>query len=83
MSEELPENLAEVGNIHISIVMGESGLGTTFTVDSISREAAIGHLTIVLDRLRQAAAWTWNDPDHYCPNCDGDLDDEDLDDDGL
>lgn len=77
MSDQMPDNLAEVGNIHISVVMGEEGLATAFTIDNVSREAAIGHLTIVLDRLRQGASLTWHsDEGPQCPYCGTDFDEE-------
>lgn len=70
---DLADTHAEVGSIKISVVMGEEGLATMFSFEGMSREAAIGHLTIVADRLRAAAASGWADDDLFqdfeCPHC--------------
>ena len=49
----LPENLAEVGSIHISVLLEEDGTSTAFVISDLSNTEAIGHLTVALDRLRK------------------------------
>lgn len=87
MSDLVEDNTAEIGSVKISVVMGEEGLGTIFSIDNLSRESAIGHIIVVLDRLREVASFSWanDDCDHECPHCGGDLhsDPEEDDDGGL
>lgn len=87
MSDLVEDNTAEIGSIKISIVMGEEGLGTVFSIDGISRESAIGHIIVVLDRLREVASFSWADDDDKnceCPHCGADIhSDPDEDDDGV
>lgn len=76
----LPDNVTEVGNIHISVVLAEDGPHTAFSFDGVSPEAAIGHLTVVIDRFRAMAADGWGDDfecDCDCPNCHDPEDDDD------
>lgn len=57
--DALPESLIETGSINISLVMGREGQGTSYTYEGVSLDAAIGHLTVVLDRMRAEAAKQW------------------------
>ena len=70
----LPENLAEVGSIHISVLLEEDGTSTAFVISDLSNTEAIGHLTVALDRLRNDVVSKWSnneEPDEEleCPNC--------------
>ena len=65
-SNDLPDDLIQTGAIHIYVVMGSAGTGTSFTYeDTMSLESAIGHVTVVLDRLKEEAAAKWD----HCPGC--------------
>lgn len=57
--DALPTELIETGSIHISLVMGREGHGTSYTYQGVSLDSAIGHLTVVLDRMRAEAATEW------------------------
>lgn len=71
----LPDSLTEIGSIHISLVMGSEGLGTTYEYEGVSIEAAIGHTMVVLDRLRDEASSQWG----TCPGCGESYDEDDED----
>ena len=71
----VPENLAEVGSIHISVLLEEDGTSTAFVISDLSNTEAIGHLTVALDRLRNDVVAKWHNDDDgpdeelECPNC--------------
>src|SRR5687767_6267058 len=46
------ENVAEVASVHISVNMGEGGTGTSYELDGLSPESAIGYLMTVSDQIR-------------------------------
>lgn len=60
MSTALPDNVAEVASVHISVGMGEDGTGCAYEYDGLSPEAAIGYLTTVVDQLRQEVRDRWD-----------------------
>lgn len=61
--DALPTELIETGSIHISVVMGADGMGTSYSYAGVGLDAAIGHLTVVLDRMRAEAAQQWGGDD--------------------
>lgn len=85
MSELIPDNSAEVGSVKISVILTDDGLSTVYTVDGLAREAALGHMLLVMDRMRQAAAASWEPPFCECPHCGEDINDDtdEDDDDGI
>lgn len=78
----LPEDVAVTGTIQIAITLGAGGTGLSYGFDGITTEAAIGYLTVILDRLRQERSLQWD----HCPGCgqpwaEHDFDDDEEDDD--
>lgn len=55
----LPDDVTEVGSIHISIGMGKNGTGASFVTEGIAAEAAIGYLIAVTDQLREQVRDRW------------------------
>lgn len=83
----LPDNVTEVGAVNISIYMGEEGVSFAYGYDGVAREAAIGYLQCVMDRLRDEARMDWGDYEDggiclgpECPECGFTLDDPDDED---
>lgn len=73
--EGLPEDVTEIGNISISLFIGEDGVSFAYGYEGVAREAAIGYLTVVLDRVRDEVALDWGEEDDHpclgpeCPSC--------------
>lgn len=71
----LPDNLTETGRITVRTMLGSEGTGTAFESEGVSTEAAIGYLTVVIDRLRDQAAANWDQDTEpiiielECPHC--------------
>lgn len=79
----LPPNASQVGSIEIVLYLDEDGIGTAFGYEGISKEAALGHMLVVMDRIRKEREYEWA----TCPDCKRpwaehfDSDDEDEEDD--
>lgn len=54
-----------MGEVTIVTYMSGDGIGTAYGVEGMSKEEAIGRLTIVLDRLREEVKLEWD----TCPAC--------------
>lgn len=72
------EDLTVVGSVTISVILKSDGTRTHFQLDGLSPEAAIGHITVVSDRLREIVASGWDTDlfdfelhihDIDCPHC--------------
>lgn len=55
----------KVGEFNIELYLSEHGVITSFGYDGMTKEAAIGHLQVVLDRLRKERESEWD----TCPCC--------------
>lgn len=55
----------EVSSVHIGVFVTEEGLSLGYNYDGMSLEAAIGHMVVVLDRMKEEAASKWA----TCPGC--------------
>lgn len=60
MTTTLPDDVVEVGSVHIAVGMGEDGTGCAYEYDGLSPEAAIGYVTTVLDQLREEVRGRWD-----------------------
>lgn len=65
MSLELDPQTTVVGRIEIVLYLDDDGVGTTYSVDGIANEAALGYLMIVSDRIREERKYEWD----TCPDC--------------
>lgn len=80
----LPDDVAEVASIHISVGMGEHGMGCSYNYEGLEPEAAMGYVMSVYDQLREEVLRRWAvakgeeweiEPIHLtCPHCDEDID---------
>ena len=62
----LPNGAIVVGNIEIALYLSDEGdVRTAYGFDGVSEEAAVGHLTVVLDRIREERLLSWD----TCPSC--------------
>lgn len=74
---QIPENAVEIGNVHVSVVLDERSTPyTTFEVEGLSYEQALGHLIAVQDRLRELVSYQWDESlfsmqliEADCPHC--------------
>jgi hypothetical protein len=82
-----PPDTAVIGSIVIDVVLAEEGgIGISYGLDSVSKEAAIGYLMATTDRIRDEIRCMWD----TCPGCgklweecgeeDEDFDEDDDDD---
>lgn len=73
----VPEDSPEIGFIRISTRLAEGErVGTHVEFEGVSAEQAIGHLTLVLDRMKEEASYSWNAEAEFsltidmdCPEC--------------
>lgn len=73
--DNLPEDWTEVGRIEIVIGLSPEGTGTAYDIDGIDAAAAIGHMMIALDAMREDQKSIWARPPGGFP-LDGDYDEE-------
>lgn len=76
---DLPTGVTVVGSLEVVLYMSEEGLGVAHGYEGMGKEAAIGYLTVVSDRLREEVRLQWD----RCPGCGERWDDHfDQEDDG-
>jgi hypothetical protein len=77
----LPPEATTVGSIEILLYLDNDGIGTAYGFEGVAPEAALGYMTIVMDRIREERSFQWD----TCPGCGepmashGDQDEEDDD----
>lgn len=55
-----------MGHINVATYLRDGGaLGVAYDIDGMSKEEAIGRLTVILDRLREEVKYEWP----TCPEC--------------
>lgn len=74
--KDLPEDVTEIGAISISLFMGSDGIDYGYGMEGLSKEAALGYLQAVADRIRADCSMDWSEGDEEflcigpeCPNC--------------
>jgi hypothetical protein len=65
MQLDIDPDLAVVGTVQIALSMGEDSLDVVYGFDGMSLDAAIGYMTVVLDRMREERKYEWA----TCPGC--------------
>jgi len=58
---QIPDDAPQIGSIDIALWLNEHGVGISYELDGVSQEAAIGYLTVVVDRLRRACQDDWEE----------------------
>lgn len=61
MALEIDESILVVGQIEIALIIDKSGdTGKVYGFEGMSVDEAIGHMTVVLDRLREERSYQWD-----------------------
>lgn len=71
--DELPDDVTALGTITVTLYMNDVGTSFGYLLDGMSREAALGYLIAVSDRIRDDIKYDWSDSgeEHGClgPEC--------------
>lgn len=60
-----PPNASQIGSIEIGLFLSDDGISTAYGFEGMTKEAAIGYLVVVGDRMREERGLEWD----TCPGC--------------
>lgn len=55
----------KIAEINIELYLSGAGVSTAYGYEGLTLDAAIGHITVVLDRMREERKLQWD----TCPGC--------------
>lgn len=55
----------KIGSINVGLYLSEGGIDVSYSFDGVTKDAAIGYLTVVTDRMREERKYEWS----TCPEC--------------
>lgn len=69
--DELPDDVTALGSVTVTLYMNGSGTSFGYKLDGMAREAALGYLIAVTDRIRDDIKYDWDGGEHDCigPEC--------------